>query len=71
MAIRKVTELTAILANALASTDEFIVTDVSDTTDAPDYMRSAGTVFRAGTPDGTNVVLASDTGTRTCDILVG
>lgn len=35
------------------------------------YMRSAGSVFRAGAPDGTSVVLASDTGTRTCDILVG
>ena len=35
------------------------------------FMRSAGTVFRAGASDGTYVVLASDSGTRTCDILVG
>lgn len=35
------------------------------------FMRSAGTVYRAGAPDATNVVLAADSGTRTCDILVG
>ena len=35
------------------------------------FMRSAGTVYRAGGSDGTYVVLASDSGTRTCDILVG
>jgi len=35
------------------------------------FMRSAGTVYRAGASDGTSVVLASDSGTRTCDILVG
>jgi hypothetical protein len=34
------------------------------------FMRSAGTIWRAGGSDATTIVLASDTGTRTCDILV-
>jgi parallel beta-helix repeat protein len=35
------------------------------------YMRSAGTIWRSGTPDATNVGLIADAGTRTCDVWVG